>query len=113
MIFPEGTRSRKGSLLEGKKGILLIARMSGVPIIPIGIHGTEKLLPINEDGNMAAEVFSHAEVCVNIGNQFELPERLDNQDKKQYDEYALNDMMKKIAELLSEKYQGVYGNHSL
>ena len=32
MIFPEGTRSRQGKMLEGKKGVLLVAKMSkGLP----------------------------------------------------------------------------------
>lgn len=56
MIFPEGTRSRVGSLIEAKKGILLIARMTGVPIVPIGLYGTEKLLPdLNENSLYTVE----------------------------------------------------------
>ena len=34
MIFPEGTRSRQGKMLEGKKGVLLVAKMSKATIIP-------------------------------------------------------------------------------
>jgi len=56
---------------------------------------------------MEAEIFSHAKVCVNIGKQFDLPERLVNQDKRQFDEYALEYTMNKIAELLPQKYQGI------
>ena len=82
--------------------------MADVPIVPIGIYGTEKLLPINEEGNMEAEVFHHAKVCVNIGRQFELPEKSVNQDKRQFDEYVLQHIMSKIVELLPQKYQGVY-----
>ena len=52
MIFPEGTRSRTGSMIEGKKGILLIARLTKASIIPIVMTGTEILLPINKNGNM-------------------------------------------------------------
>ena len=33
LVFPEGTRSRVNSLIEAKKGILLIARMTGAPIL--------------------------------------------------------------------------------
>ena len=28
LIFPEGTRSRQGNMMEGKKGVLLVAKMS-------------------------------------------------------------------------------------
>lgn len=108
VIFPEGTRSRVGSLIEAKKGILLIARMTGAPIIPIGLYGTEKLLPINKEGNMSGETFNNAAVYVNIGKQFEFPKRLKEQDKEEYEKFAIDYVMKKIAELLPEKYRGIY-----
>ena len=108
LIFPEGTRSRVGSLIEARKGILLIARMTGAPIVPIGLYGTEKLLPINKEGNMNAEAFNYADVHINIGKQFEFPNRAKEQDKKEYEDLATKYIMKKIAELLPENYRGVY-----
>ncbi|TVX92629.1 lysophospholipid acyltransferase family protein [Paenibacillus agilis] len=108
LIFPEGTRSRAGSLIEAKKGILLIARMTGAPIVPIGIYGTEKLLPINTEGDMRAESFNYADVHINIGKQFEFQKRAKEQDKNEYEDFTLKYMMKKIAELLPENYRGVY-----
>jgi 1-acyl-sn-glycerol-3-phosphate acyltransferase len=40
-IAPEGTRSSIGELLEGKPGTVLLADRTGVPIVPVGIAGTE------------------------------------------------------------------------
>ena len=108
LIFPEGTRSRVGSLIEAKKGIFLIAKMTGAPIIPIGLYGTERLLPINKEGDMSAETFNYADVHINIGKQFEFPKRVKEQDKKEYEDFATKYTMKKIAELLPENYRGVY-----
>ncbi len=108
LVFPEGTRSRDGSLIEAKKGILLIAKMTGVPIVPVGLYGTEKLLPINKEGDMSAETFNYADVYINIGKQFEFPKREKEQDKKDYEEGSANYIMKRIAELLPENYRGVY-----
>lgn len=108
LIFPEGTRSRVGSLIEAKRGILLIASMTGAPIVPIGLYGTEKLLPINTEEDMSAETFRYAEVQINIGKQFEFPKRGKEQDKKEYEAFVINYTMKKIAELLPEAYRGVY-----
>ena len=108
LIFPEGTRSRVGSLIEAKKGIFLIARMTGVPIVPIALYGTAKLLPINKEGDLSAETFHYADVHIKIGKQFEFPKREKEQDKKDYEDFTTKYIMMKIAELLPENYRGVY-----
>lgn len=45
VVFPEGTRSRDGRLQPFKKGSFYLAMDTGVPIVPVTILGTEKLLP--------------------------------------------------------------------
>jgi 1-acyl-sn-glycerol-3-phosphate acyltransferase len=45
VIFPEGTRSRDGSLLPFKKGPFFLAMESRVPVVPVSIAGTTRLLP--------------------------------------------------------------------
>lgn len=44
-LYPEGTRSRDGSLQAFKKGGFKLAMQAGVPIIPVTIIGTRELLP--------------------------------------------------------------------
>ncbi len=44
-IFPEGTRSRDGLLHRGHSGAAHLALSTGAPLLPIGIIGTDKLLP--------------------------------------------------------------------
>lgn len=106
-MFPEGTRSRTAELMEGKKGVILIARKCGIPIIPIGMAGTEKLLPIN-DNDMGDEIFQKADVHVNIGKAFYLPEREKGEDKEAYNEKCINTIMKNIAVLIPSEYRGIY-----
>ncbi|WP_032122245.1 lysophospholipid acyltransferase family protein [Clostridium amazonitimonense] len=108
LIFPEGTRSRTGSMIEAKRGVVLIARLTKATIIPIGISGTEKLLPINKDGNMSGENFYHAKVKVNIGEAIGVPPKEKEEDKHQYEDRVLNHMMRSISALLPEEYRGVY-----
>ena len=107
MIFPEGTRSRDGKMMEGKKGLLLMAKLSKAVIIPMGIWGTEKLLPIN-DNNMMSEAFNHADVNINIGDPTTVPERNQGEDKEEYNNRAMHEVMSSIAVLLPEQYRGVY-----
>ena len=108
VIFPEGTRSRTGSMIEAKKGILLIARLTKADIIPIGMTGTEVLLPINEDGDMAGEQFNYADVNIKVGDPITLPSKEKDEDKHAYDDRCMEYIMKSIANLLPEKYRGVY-----
>ena len=43
LVFPEGTRSKTGTLGEFKPGAALIAVKAGVPTVPAGITGTNKI----------------------------------------------------------------------
>jgi 1-acyl-sn-glycerol-3-phosphate acyltransferase len=45
MIFPEGTRSRDGSLGAFKRGSLMAALKAGAPIVPVAIDGSYKFMP--------------------------------------------------------------------
>jgi 1-acyl-sn-glycerol-3-phosphate acyltransferase len=44
-VFPEGELSESGEMLPIKPGIALIARQSGVPVICVGIRGTQWMMP--------------------------------------------------------------------
>ncbi|MGI8757249.1 MAG: lysophospholipid acyltransferase family protein [Acidimicrobiales bacterium] len=44
-IYPEGTRSRDGRLYRGHTGPARLALRTGVPIIPVGIHGSREIMP--------------------------------------------------------------------
>jgi 1-acyl-sn-glycerol-3-phosphate acyltransferase len=45
IIFPEGTRSPDGKLLPFKKGPFHLAVEAGAKVVPMTIHGTERLWP--------------------------------------------------------------------
>ena len=45
IFFAEGTRSRKGEVEQFKKGAFRLAQELSVPILPVSIHDTNKVLP--------------------------------------------------------------------
>lgn len=107
MMFPEGTRSRSGEMIEAKKGLLLIARLAKATIVPIGITGSEDFMPIN-DSDMGGETFNPANVTVKIGKPIQVPSKEKEEDKNEYNERAMSEIMKSVAALLPEGYRGVY-----
>lgn len=44
-LFPEGTRSRDGLLHRGHTGVAHLALTTGAPIVPVGLEGTDAILP--------------------------------------------------------------------
>ncbi|MGE5633022.1 MAG: lysophospholipid acyltransferase family protein [Caulobacteraceae bacterium] len=107
MIFPEGTRSRTGSLIEAKKGFVLMVKMAGVPVVPIALEGTEKLLPV-DDNDMGSEKPHKADVKISIGKPFILPSKDELGDSEDWAAKCTEFSMYRIAEMLEPKYQGVY-----
>lgn len=45
-LYPEGTRSRDGRLYRGRTGVAHLALTAGVPVVPVGLVGTERLQPV-------------------------------------------------------------------
>jgi 1-acyl-sn-glycerol-3-phosphate acyltransferase len=45
-LYPEGTRSRDGRLYRGRTGVAQLALVSGAPIVPVGLVGTDRLQPV-------------------------------------------------------------------
>ncbi|NHA67893.1 1-acyl-sn-glycerol-3-phosphate acyltransferase [Phycicoccus sp. CMS6Z-2] len=45
-IYPEGTRSRDGRLYKGRAGVAWLALTAGVPVVPVGLVGTDRVQPV-------------------------------------------------------------------
>ncbi|MEA3326191.1 MAG: lysophospholipid acyltransferase family protein [Chloroflexota bacterium] len=103
-VAPEGTRSRETEgLLEGKQGAALIAARASVPIIPVGIYGSEK---INEQFLR----LRRPPVVVRIGESYRLPE-MDRNDRQAWISKYTDEIMCRIAVLLPPTYRGFYAEH--
>ena len=60
MLFPEGTRSRTAEMLPFKNGAFRLAIETGLPILPLAVHGTRTAI---RKGSM---LFGNAHVVVRI-----------------------------------------------
>ena len=91
IIFPEGTRSRDGKLQPFKSGGMVLAIKSGVPIVPVAILGTYKILP---KGSVSLHP---GNVMIRVGRPIETKNYRTNQKH----DLALR-LQEAIEELLSE-----------
>lgn len=55
-IYPEGTRSRDGRLYRGRTGVAFLSLTAGVPVVPVGLIGTDKVQPVDQRGLKLADV---------------------------------------------------------
>jgi len=44
-IFPEGTRADPGTLMPAERGFALIAKQTGIPVVPVALEGTDRVHP--------------------------------------------------------------------
>ena len=100
VVFPEGTRSR-GSLQKALPGVTQLALKADVPLLPVGITGTERI------GSWLRVFNPTGRIRVNIGTVFSLPS-IDGRPNAEVIETLTDSIMQRIAALLPEKYHGVY-----
>lgn len=101
-IHPEGHRSHNPKeMLEGRTGMIRLALWNKVNIIPIGINGTEKIMP--PPGSKIKSL--KKVITINIGK----PISLEKYYKKEITHSLLrtltDKMMKEIAKLSHQKYK--------
>ncbi len=101
-IAPEGTRSKTGTLQEGKIGAAYLASRANVPLVPVAIAGTEIGLP-------ALFKLSRPRITFTIGPAFKLPES-NGRPSRQELARDTEIIMRAIARMLPERYRGVYGD---
>jgi 1-acyl-sn-glycerol-3-phosphate acyltransferase len=101
VMFPEGTRSPDGTMKPALPGAALIATRLNIPIIPVGITGSDKLK------NIKRAFWHHPMIRVNIGKPFTLPP-VDGKLTREKRRELTRIMMEHIADLLPPEYQGVY-----
>ncbi|HIW61019.1 MAG TPA: 1-acyl-sn-glycerol-3-phosphate acyltransferase [Candidatus Stackebrandtia excrementipullorum] len=101
-IFPEGTRSPDGRLHKGKTGVARLALATGAPVIPIGLIGTDKVLPTGKT------VPRMSKVQVNIGKPLDFARYEGMHDNRVTLRAVTDQIMDAIAELSGQEYVDAY-----
>jgi 1-acyl-sn-glycerol-3-phosphate acyltransferase len=90
VMFPEGSRSVDGNLLEAKRGVSVIAAISRMPVVPTFIRGTEKALPVG------ARFPRPSKITVTFGAPLVMHK---DETEKQFQERVNRDIIKEIENL--------------
>ena len=99
-MFPEGGRSHDGKLRKGKPGSAVIASKTDVPVLPVGVIGTDKI-------HGMSWLWKRPPVVVKIGKPFKLPPT-NNKISRSQMQSLTTQLMGEIAALLPPEYQGAY-----
>ena len=104
-IFPEGTRSRDGLLHKGRTGVARLSIDTGVPVIPVGLIGTDELQAY-DDGVFV--IRSGKSVTVRFGEPLS-PERYRSRSNEALAPRQMtDDLMFEIAQLTGQQYVDEY-----
>ena len=97
-IFPEGTRSNDGKLKKSHSGVARLAIMAKVPVVPVGIVGSDKVMP-------KGKIFPRFKRCeMNIGKPMHFNKYYNKKlNNKDFDKITRS-IMKEIAKLIGQEY---------
>jgi 1-acyl-sn-glycerol-3-phosphate acyltransferase len=101
-MFPEGTRSKTGTLQRGHPGAALLAVRGGAPVVPVGLVGTKSILRF-------PDLFVRPVFEVRIGRPFTVSTGNSGGDRLSA---ATDEMMGRIADLLPDEQRGSYSTSS-
>lgn len=101
-IHPEGHRSHNPKqMLEGKTGVIRLALQNRVDIIPMGIEGTDKIMP-----PPSARVRSLKKVIkITIGKPISLKQYYNKKITRKLLRKLTDELMEKIAKLSNQRYK--------
>jgi 1-acyl-sn-glycerol-3-phosphate acyltransferase len=100
LIYPEGMRSQSRKIKLAFHGAAFIASYSDVPIVPIGVSGTEQIRGIGW-------ILRRPRINIKVGPAFSLPPLRGRRTKARLSKQT-DVIMEYITDLLPTKYRGYY-----
>ncbi|GAB3770210.1 lysophospholipid acyltransferase family protein [Nocardioides ginsengisegetis] len=101
-IYPEGTRSRDGRLYRGRTGVAHLALTAGVPVVPVGLTGTEKVQPVGSN------VPRIVPITVEFGAPIHVAGRFDGVPQGRARREVTDEIMTAIQALSGQEEAGIY-----
>lgn len=105
-IYPEGTRSRDGRLYRGRTGVAHLALTAGVPVVPVGLVGTERLQPV---GSTLPKIVP---VTVRFGAPIQVAGRYDGVPLGRARREVTDEIMAAIQLLSGQELAGTYNDRA-
>jgi 1-acyl-sn-glycerol-3-phosphate acyltransferase len=106
VITPEGTRSKSGNLIEAKPGAMYLAWKAGVPVLPVGLTGTEDAVVVDR-----LKHFKRLRIRAAAGEMFSLPAEVKGRERDILMKQYTDEVMCRIAMLLPPERRGFYAKH--
>jgi 1-acyl-sn-glycerol-3-phosphate acyltransferase len=103
-IYPEGTRSPDGRLYRGRVGVGWLALQSGLPVIPIAMSGTDRVLP---PGHTVPRFTS---IQITIGEPLTFDAYRDHPWGARERRAVTDEVMKSIQVLSGQEYVPIYAS---
>ena len=106
-IYPEGTRSRDGRLYRGRTGVAHLALTAGVPVVPVGLTGTQHVQPV---GTSRPRVVP---ITVAFGQPIDFTGRFEGVPSGRARRDATDEIMDAIQRLTGQEEAGVYNERPI
>ncbi|MGP4110910.1 lysophospholipid acyltransferase family protein [Streptomyces sp. 4N509B] len=104
-IYPEGTRSPDGRLYRGRTGIARLTLMTGAPVVPFAMIGTDRVQP---GGRGLPRIGRGRRITVRFGEPLDFS-RYEGMDRDRYVLRAVTDeVMAEVMRLSGQEYVDMY-----
>ncbi|MGP3969157.1 lysophospholipid acyltransferase family protein [Streptomyces sp. 6N223] len=104
-IYPEGTRSPDGRLYRGRTGIARLTLMTGAPVVPFAMIGTDRVQP---GGRGLPRIGRGRRITVRFGQPLDFS-RYEGMDRDRYVLRAVTDeVMTEVMRLSGQEYVDMY-----
>jgi 1-acyl-sn-glycerol-3-phosphate acyltransferase len=104
-IYPEGTRSPDGRLYRGRTGIARLTLMTGAPVVPFAMIGTDRVQP---GGRGLPRIGRGRRITVRFGEPLDFS-RYEGMDRDRYVLRAVTDeVMTEVMRLSGQEYVDMY-----